>query len=266
MAKSFQYNIRRIHRYLGLILGIQFLLWTIGGIYFSWNNIDEIHGDYQRNPAPLISGNYDFISPATALKNLKNAQNVDSITDLKLIEILGKPFYQIHYKGVSKTDLYQVQQQSMTAKVSLANAITGDLRGSLNKSEAVEIAKRRFNAESKIKSVKLLTETSSHHEYRESPLPAFAITFDHPSHTTVYVSTEWGTIQKFRNEKWRIFDFLWMMHTMDYNGRDNFGNLLLRVFSLFGLVTVISGFVLFYVSSRTVKNLKSSFHSKRNMK
>jgi hypothetical protein len=29
--------IRKMHRWLGLIIGIQFLLWTLGGFYFAWN-------------------------------------------------------------------------------------------------------------------------------------------------------------------------------------------------------------------------------------
>jgi hypothetical protein len=37
---------------------------------------------------------------------------------------------------------------------------------------------------------------------------------------------------------------------MDYEGRDNFGNILLRAFSIFGLVTVISGFLLYFSSSK----------------
>ena len=127
-----------------------------------------------------------------------------------------------------------------------ANAETGQLRGPLTKEEAVEVAQRRFNGEPKVKSVEYLTVTNSHHEYRENPLPAYAITFEHPSKTTVYVASELGTVQKFRNNKWRIFDFLWMMHTMDYEGRDNFGNILLRIFSVFGLLTVLSGFILVF--------------------
>ena len=31
MAKSKQYYIRKSHRILGVLLGIQFMLWTIGG-------------------------------------------------------------------------------------------------------------------------------------------------------------------------------------------------------------------------------------------
>lgn len=264
MAKSFQYRIRKVHRYLGLILGIQFLLWTVGGIYFSWSNMDEIHGDLHRKPMPLISGNYNFISPATVIKILKTRQEVDSIQDLKLIEILGKPYYQVHYTGLSEGEFIHKAQhdEPLRAKIQLADALSGALRSPLTENEAVKIAQMRFNAPAKIKTVSLLTETSLHHEYRESPLPAYAITFDHPTSTTVYVSSELGTVQKFRNDKWRIFDFLWMMHTMDYNGRDHFGNVLLKAFSLFGLVTILSGFILFFVSSRSVKKLKKSVYAK----
>ena len=34
-------RIRKTHRYLGLFLGIQFLMWTISGLYFSWTDIDD---------------------------------------------------------------------------------------------------------------------------------------------------------------------------------------------------------------------------------
>jgi hypothetical protein len=52
---------------------------------------------------------------------------------------------------------------------------------------------------------------------------------------------------------WRWFDFLWMTHTMDYQTRDDFNTLLLRSFSLLGLITVLSGFVLWGVSSPTIR-------------
>ncbi len=79
---------------------------------------------------------------------------------------------------------------------------------------------------------------------------------NHPSRTTVYVAARLGTVQKFRNEKWRVFDFLWMLHTMDYSTRDNFGNLLLRAFSGFGLLTILSGFALYYLTSRTIRRMR----------
>jgi len=44
-----------------------------------------------------------------------------------------------------------------------------------------------------------------------------------------------------------------MFHIMDYRTRDNFNHLLLQSFSLFGLLTVLSGFVLWAVTSPTLR-------------
>ena len=62
-----------------------------------------------------------------------------------------------------------------------------------------------------------------------------------------YVDAVSGEFQRIRHAQWRWFDFL-MTHTMDYQGRDNF-NTLLRGFSLLGLITVLSGFALAFVTS-----------------
>lgn len=236
MAKSRHYYIRRTHRYMGVILGIQFLLWTIGGLYFSWSDIDEIHGDFQHRHPPHLAGNFHFVSPDTVLHAL--SQRVDSLHSIQMVNILGKPFYSISYFSGKKFQ-----------KI-LADAQTGAIRNAISKTEAEEIAKESFNGAPVIKSTEYLAAAGSHHEYREKPLPAWAVTFDHPTSTTVYVSAEYGRVESFRNNKWRIFDFLWMMHTMDYKGRDDMNNILLRAFSIFGLLTIVSGFVLFAVSSK----------------
>ncbi|MCW3464203.1 PepSY domain-containing protein [Chitinophaga nivalis] len=240
MAKSKHYYIRQSHRYLGLLLGIQFLLWTIGGLYFSWSNMDEIHGDFQKRPAAPLPVSAALVSPSVPLTHIREQGTADTIMAIQLIRILDKPYYQIKGKGKSY----------------LADAITGNLRPALTQTEAVEVATQHFNGAPAITAVEYLTSTNGHHEYREGALPAYAVTFGHRSGTTVYVSAALGTVQKFRNNKWRMFDFLWMLHTMDYQGRDNFGNLLLRLFSIFGLVTVVSGFILYGMSSRLFKKRK----------
>jgi hypothetical protein len=236
MARSSKYYIRKTHRYLGVILGVQFFLWTAGGLYFSWTNIDEIHGDFQRKHVPRLSGNIHLVSPDTILKTA--SRKVDSIQSLQLINITGRPHYAVAYYSMGEL------------KKVLADAQTGSIRQPINREEAIHIAAASYNGHPGLKSVEYLTALGAHHEYREKPLPAWAVTFGYPVNTTVYISRDFGQVESFRNNKWRIFDFLWMMHTMDYQHRDNFNNWLLRAFSLFGLLTIISGFVLFYVSMR----------------
>ena len=242
MTPTWNYRIRRIHRYLGVLLGIQFLFWTIGGLYFSWSNMDEIHGDFQKKAPPQYRADMAFVSPSVALKSLKSKVEVDSILNVALIDVLGKPTYRIEFLHGGHHKMYQ-----------LADAQTGALRDPLSIEEATALAKQQFNGEPIVKSVALLENVDGHHEYRESPLPALAVTFEHPTSTTVYVATEMGIVTKYRNTKWRIFDFLWMLHTMDYQSRDNIGNWLLRAFSIFGLVTIASGFTLYFVSSKRWK-------------
>ncbi len=255
MAKSKHYYIRKTHRYLGLFLGIQFLLWTIGGLYFSWSNMDEIHGDFQKKSAPLLSSDSRLVSPTMVLDNIKKHHRIDSIVSVQLIELLGKPYYQVRCFSAMQKDVVAIHGKPVMNH--LASAETGALRPPLNEAEAIAVAQARFNGEPRVRAVSYLTEIGKHHEYRESPLPAYAVSFDHPTRTTVYVAAELGTVQKFRNDKWRAFDFLWMMHTMDYEGRDHFGNILLRVFSVFGLITVISGFVLYFISSKRGRKPKT---------
>ena len=33
--RSRTYWARKVHRYLGLFIGVQFIAWTVGGLYFS---------------------------------------------------------------------------------------------------------------------------------------------------------------------------------------------------------------------------------------
>ena len=107
-----------------------------------------------------------------------------------------------------------------------------------------------------IKSAEYLTETGSHHEYRGRPLHAWAIHFDHPEKVTADIDARSGNFERVRHRNWRWFDFLWMFHTMDYAGRDNFNNLLLRAFSLFGLAAIVSRFTLFFITMKRSKTAK----------
>ena len=244
---EFHRKIRKTHRWLGLILGIQFLFWTVGGLYFSWSDMDEVHGDHQKAHVHPLTVDLTLANPTSIIQQIKQKDTLNFILDVRLVQILNKPVYQIFY----------AQQHDRGKKVQLANAETGELRAALTEKEAIEVAKGAFSDTAKVKLVEYLSNTNGHHEYREQPLPAYAVTFEHPSSTTVYVSSQQGTVQKFRNNKWRIFDFLWMMHTMDYQTRDNLSNWLLRAFSIFGLFTILTGFTLFFVSIKKKTIIKT---------
>ncbi len=241
---TFTYRLRRIHRWLGLLIGIQFLLWTIGGLYFSWTKLEDIHGDPTRHHHGYFESADALANPQTAVDSLKVRTNLLALTGIELIHILDVPVWRIGYLVLGGQERF-----------ALADARSARLRGPVDSLEALAMARRDFLPAAPVASVERITEAGPHSEYRGGALPAWRIAFDHPTGTRVYVSEELGQATHHRNSQWRLFDFLWMLHTMDYEGRDNFNNVLLRAFSIFGLLTILSGFVLFYLTRKRKKSV-----------
>ncbi len=223
MKRKVSLKIRKAHRYLGVFLGIQFLFWTISGLYFSWTNLDEIHGDHYKNLEyePLSFEN--LISPS--LIKIK-----ESINSLEIRDINKKPYYFINKKW-------------------LYSARTGVRKNELTKDEALYIADKYMKKGLVVKSIEKITKVGKHHEYRKKLLPAYVISYKSDDNLKAYVSILDAKFQSVRHRSWRWFDFLWMTHTMDYEGRDNFNTIILRAFSLLGLITVLSGFTLAFVTT-----------------
>ncbi|SOC80939.1 PepSY-associated TM region [Salinimicrobium sediminis] len=222
-------KIRQAHRYLGLFLGLQFIMWTVSGLYFSWTDIDEIHGDQYRN-TNMVHANF------SGLQSPSELNPGTEIHAVELKEIAGEPYYWINH-GI------------------LQNAKTGEIKQEISQEEALAVADKHMMEGLKIENIEKITSTGKHHEYRSGPLPAYVISYDTPENIRAYVHSITGSFQTLRHRDWRWFDFLWMTHTMDYEGRDDFNNFVLRAFSLLGLITVLSGFVLWYISSPTVRKV-----------
>ena len=137
----------------------------------------------------------------------------------------------------------------------LYNAYNGNLKDSVSVEEAIKISNKNILDKYKISSVDKIYEVGNHHEYRGKPLPAFVISYEGSEKLKSYVSIIDGKFQTVRHRDWRWFDFLWMTHTMDYETRDDFNNKLIRAFSVLGLITVMSGFLLWFISSKTVRKI-----------
>ena len=224
-------KIRKTHRYLGLFIGIQFLLWTISGLYFSWTDIDEIHGDHFKNLTYQPKA-FDSLMSPTALNILQGVQTIE-LKDLNNI-----PHYWVNDSQ-------------------LINAIDGKIRNGITEKEALYVAKNYMKDGIEVIAVDRISVAGKHHEYRKKLLPAFVISYKSDEAIKAYVSIKDGKFQTVRHQDWRWFDFLWMTHTMDYEGRDNFNTLILRAFSLLGLITVFSGFLLWFTSSPSVRKLSA---------
>ena len=221
--------LRKTHRLLGVIIGVQFLAWTISGLYFSWSNLDVVHGDpwVKQTPSPAWGADGVQFLPTDSAVN----SDVRSLESAELLDVLDEPYWWVNDRV-------------------LVSAKTGLTRGQLSQEEARAIAQNRVVGSPEVSWIERVEETGPHHEFREQALPAWAIHWDNPDSVVFYIDALNGQLVRVRNNDWRLFDALWMFHTMDYASRDNFNNLLLRAMSVLGLLTVLSGMTLFFSTWR----------------
>ncbi|CAL2092153.1 conserved protein of unknown function [Tenacibaculum sp. 190524A02b] len=239
MSRKLHLTTRKTHRYLGFFIGVQFLFWTVGGLYFSWNNMKDVHG---KTLLDKTEHTFSFQYNAAIQEALKTIKQ--PIEKIEGIEVNNNRFLRV--KTVNGFQLLKLDTQQITSQKKITEE------------EVITFVKSRLKTPIAIKEISLLNEKdiSKTHEYRGKPLPVYAVSLAHETNTKVYVDPSLAKITSVRNDNWRRFDFLWMLHVMDFETRDHITNWVLRVFSVLGLFTIGSGFYLFYLSSPTIRKIK----------
>ncbi|MEE8425237.1 MAG: hypothetical protein V3S11_05385 [Elusimicrobiota bacterium] len=221
----------KAHRWITLLIGLQIIAWTAGGIVFVWSDLDNIHGDFEvraKKPEPVdlrFVGSPGRLAVANQSKKLGRRVVPRRII---LREHFGRTAFVVYEKG--------------SIPAGMVDAGSGVVLTPLVERAARRLARSDFKGGDSIKSVVLLKEAPT--EYRGGELPIWRVEFDNPKQTRLYLSPQSGRIRARRNWNWRLFDFFWMLHTMDYRGRDDFNHWLIRGASVLAGLTALSGLLL----------------------
>jgi uncharacterized iron-regulated membrane protein len=221
---------RKLHKWLTLFVGVQLVIWTLSGFYMVVVDLDFIHGD------PLV-------------RNLRVALPLDA-PKVSIAEVVrrypGVTNLSVHSLGSSRRPV--IELATPMQKV-LVDANTGKQLSPLSEALVRELANTYYSGSAPIRSVALL-ERDRPMEIQTRALPLWRVDFDDWLATSFYVDPDTGALVTRRHRFWRWFDFVWMLHIMDYDTREDMNNPLLRVFTVSGVVTVISGAWLLYFSFR----------------
>ena len=226
--------IKFLHRWLGLFASIQLLLWTLSGLFFTIPDIKDVRGDQ-----------YRVWETADEIQRL-DQNNLFAVSSLlKNLNINKEEDYTILLKRRADRWVYQVDSSN---QISNYDAISGERLFFITPDEASLIVSRETNL--KPKKVELINDKKSGSEYRGRNLPLYRVFVEEPQKGMVYVDPNTGEIAAIRTRLWRTFDFLWSLHIMDYTERDDFSHWLIRIFAFIGLMTIVSGMLLWYYTSR----------------
>ena len=88
--------------------------------------------------------------------------------------------------------------------------------------------------------------TAESPEYRGA-LPAWRIAFADADRTSVFVAVESGRITAVRTGTWRLYDFFWSLHIMDWKNHEDFNTWWLLAFAIGGLTLGVAGTILLFM-------------------
>lgn len=217
-----------VHKWVAAIVGVQIVLWVSGGVVMSVFPIERVRGEHNvARPPHRQIGAADLGMPLA-----------------DVLAVAG-PVTSIRTTWVAGTLYLELDRHDLPTL--LVDAASGAITDGVGADLARAVARADFGGDGRVTGVTLQEKPST--EYR-GVLPVWRVDFDDAGSTTLYVSPETGRLLARRNDTWRLYDFFWMLHIMDYDAREDFNHPLLVTAAAVALVVVLSGFVLLFYRVR----------------
>ena len=219
-----------------LFVGMQLLVWSITGAYMVLMDIHYIHGD------SLVANNKQTIAVDDvqySFSELINDHNNASNVELGLL--LNQTVYRFN-DGEQRVIL---------------SAFDGRQLSPIKETLAILIAKDNYtNTQAVVTNTQLIT-VNPPRELSRRHLPVWRVDFDDFASPSFYISANSGQLVTKRHSYWRIFDWMFAFHVMDYIDEEP-GNKLLLVFTVLAFIASIFGLVLTYFRLMPKKNKRNS--------
>ena len=210
-----------VHKWLALIIGIQIFIWIATGLFFTVVPIEQVRSEHRvREIQPAVLSAVDLTAVPGAIAG-----------DQAPIRLTVE----------NRPEGARIVADYADGTAALFDARSGQRLSPLNQESALAIVRARINTQAPVASSELVTTASP--EYRGA-LPAWRIAFDEPSKLAVYVGANTGQVTARRSELWRVYDFLWALHIMDYRDHENFNNAPIIIVSVLAFLSTIAGIAL----------------------
>lgn len=230
MNKRIFKTARKLHKWLGYILVIQIFAWLLGGLFMSAMPLEKVHGKHLAN------------------RQLENPfTHADYTASLdRIITNVPQP-QQINYSHFLNTPIITVTGAHRTYSF---NGTTGDALLAPTKLQIIATAQAHLLIEAQVTQAKKLATSFREAGYKEN---IWQVNFDDLLSTTLYFNADNGNLITVRSDIWRVFDFFWMLHIMDYDKREDFNNPLLISFAISSVFFGFTGALLLFQNIRLRK-------------
>jgi hypothetical protein len=221
--------LRRWHIWLGWIVGVPMLFWTLSGVVMVIKPIDEVRGSaLLAEPAP-----FELKRPAVA----------PVVTGRRLASLTLEPRAAGPRWVLAFAD----------GGTRLADPATGRLLPAIGSADAVREVMARYSGTARIASV---TRTAKDHPPLDlrRPVATWAVAMSDGTH--FYVDAGSGAVIARRTRFWRLYDWMWGLHIMDLDTREDTHNKWIVAFGIVTLVTTLLALVLLPLTGKRKRRPK----------
>lgn len=219
MARTMR-RFARWHIWLGWLAGVPLLLWTLSGLVMVAKPIEEVRGNHLRREIaaePLPAGADIAIRLPLDGAVTAVATKVEDGRVITRLTYADERVERFDADGRQLAPFSDVEARLLVAK----RIVGGD----------------------QITSVRLTNAANPPLDFRQ-PIAAWQVTLGDGTH--VYVNRDSGEIAAVRTRWWRVFDFMWGLHIMDLQTREDTHHPVLIGFAVLALVSSILGITLLF--------------------
>ena len=221
--RSARAKLRRWHTWLGWLVGLPLLLWTLSGVLMVAKPIEEVRGEHLVSPPPPLRLTSYPVVPAiegVPIKSLSLQQRADGPR-----WVIGLP------DGNNR----------------LADPATGALLPPLSAADAVREVAARYVGDASVTAANRTDPDKPPLDLRRN-IAAWQVVMS--DGTRFYVDSGSGEIVARRTDWWRLYDFMWGLHIMDLKTREDMHNPLVIGFGLLALVSTLLALALLPLTLR----------------
>lgn len=212
-----------VHRWLGLIVGLQLAVWTATGLFFSVFKIADVRADALIRPA------------AAAVVDLSQVRLTS--TDALAAVAEDRP-HRVTLRALGDQPVYEIRAE---IGIFLVAADTGEVLSPLSENVAQSVALASWLGAGGLTRMELLDAPPREAGGRGQ---VWAAHFEGAGNPVLYVNAVTGEAGPVRTDLWRTYDFLWSLHIMDYQERENFNHPLIILAAILALSVVLLGLTL----------------------
>lgn len=189
---SVRRSLRRVHLWLGWVIGVPLLFWTLSGLWMAARPIAEVRGTALRADAP----------PLVLPERLASPQVAGAVAAMVEMQ-RGTPRW-----------IVTLADGSMRR----ADATSGRLLPPVDRPEALALARAAYRPASRIVAATRFVAAAAPLDLRR-PRPSWQIAFADGTH--LYLDADAGSVLALRTNQWRLYDWMWGLHIMDLGGRED---------------------------------------------